>query len=144
MYDYPIHVLDLYYSWPYNPKSKIDVYMQPLIEELKILWVGVLTYDVSKKNNFIMRAALMWTINDFPTYRILFGWMTANKLACPYCMDKTKSFTVKHEGKNCWFDYHRQFLSVDHMFRRNNNEFKKKTVVNDGPCQDYLDMSYGR
>lgn len=31
-----------------NPKSKIDVYLQTLIDDLKLLWnEGALTYDVS-------------------------------------------------------------------------------------------------
>ena len=54
---------------PNNPKNKIDVFLQSLIVKLKQLWnVGVQTYDVSWKQNFQMRVALMWTISDFPTY----------------------------------------------------------------------------
>ena len=57
-----------------NPKNAIDVYLQPLIDKLKLLWhVRVLTYDISTRQNFYMRAALMWTINDFPTFRMLSG-----------------------------------------------------------------------
>ena len=38
---------------PKNPKNKLDVFLQPLIDELKELWeVGVETYDVSTKRNF--------------------------------------------------------------------------------------------
>jgi len=34
----------------------IDIYLQPLIEELQELWnVGVHTFDASKKNNFVMQ-----------------------------------------------------------------------------------------
>ncbi|XP_016436464.1 uncharacterized protein LOC107762612 [Nicotiana tabacum] len=107
-----------------NPKSLIDIYLQPLIHELQILWhEGVATYDISTKQNFNLRAALMWTINDFPAYGILSGWMTAGKLACPYCMKNTKAFTLKHGGKNSWFDCHRQFLPVDHEFRGMRNAF---------------------
>ena len=33
-----------------NPKQKLDVFLQPLIAELKELWdVGILAYDISKK-----------------------------------------------------------------------------------------------
>ena len=33
---------------PKNPKNKIDVYLQPLIDELKELWdIGVETNDIS-------------------------------------------------------------------------------------------------
>ena len=71
---------------PKNPKQGIDVFLQPLISELLQLWeVGVLTYDVSLKQNFMMRVALMWTVSDFPAYAMLSGWSTAGKLACPYC-----------------------------------------------------------
>ena len=62
---------------PDNPKAKIDIYLQPLIDELNELWCdGVLTYDISTKQNFRLRAALMWTINDFPAYEMLSKWMT--------------------------------------------------------------------
>ncbi|XP_059295599.1 uncharacterized protein LOC132048937 [Lycium ferocissimum] len=114
---------------PRNPKSLIDVYLQPLIHELQTLWhEGVLTYDISTKQNFNMRAALMWTINDFPAYGMLSGWMTAGKLACPCCMENTKSFTLKHGGKNSWFDCHRQFLPMDHEFRSMRNAFRKNKL----------------
>ena len=54
---------------PTSPRNNIDVYLQPLVEELKELWdVGVETFDVSSKKSFQMHATLLWTINDFPTY----------------------------------------------------------------------------
>ena len=57
-----------------NPKSKIDVFMKPLINELLTLWSdGVPTYDISMKENFQMKVALMWTFNDFHIYRMLFS-----------------------------------------------------------------------
>lgn len=49
-----------------NPRSDIDVYLHPLIEELKELWhEGVQTYDVSTGENFHMHACVLWTIIDF-------------------------------------------------------------------------------
>ena len=45
---------------PNNPKNKINVYLQPLINELKMLWNdGVDTYDVYSNQTFKMKAALM-------------------------------------------------------------------------------------
>uniref|UniRef100_A0A0V0GST5 Putative ovule protein n=1 Tax=Solanum chacoense TaxID=4108 RepID=A0A0V0GST5_SOLCH len=42
------------------PGNDIDVYLQPLIQELSELWYdGVQTFDSSKKETFKMRAALM-------------------------------------------------------------------------------------
>jgi hypothetical protein len=124
----PFLYLTIIIPGPSNPKGKIDVYLQPLIDELKILWSeGVLTYDIFRKENFTMRAALMWTIGDFPAYGMLSGWMTAGRLACPYCMELTKSFFLKNGRKHCWFDCHRQFLPCDHPFRNSRNGFKKNT-----------------
>jgi hypothetical protein len=35
----------------------IELYLQPLIDELQELWnVGLRTFDSSKKNNFVIRA----------------------------------------------------------------------------------------
>ena len=57
-----------------NPQSKIGIYLQSLIDKLNELWCqGVLTYDISTKQNFMLRVALMWTIKDFPAYGMLFG-----------------------------------------------------------------------
>ena len=44
---------------PFNPTVCIYVYLQPLIDDLKKLWSGVMTYDVSRKQNFMMRATLV-------------------------------------------------------------------------------------
>jgi len=62
---------------PHNPKTKIDVYLQPVIDDLKTLWnEGVDTYDVHTNQTFKMKAALMWTVNDFLAYRMLSRWST--------------------------------------------------------------------
>ncbi|XP_029145781.2 uncharacterized protein [Arachis hypogaea] len=61
---------------PKMPGNDIDVYLQPLIDELKQLWDGVETYNAKEGNTFKMCAALMWTINDFPGLGNLSGWNT--------------------------------------------------------------------
>ncbi|XP_022875733.1 uncharacterized protein LOC111394201 [Olea europaea var. sylvestris] len=54
---------------PKSPGKNLDVYLRPLIDELKILWdEGVETYDMHAKQNFHMKAASMWTISDFSGY----------------------------------------------------------------------------
>ncbi|KAL0373088.1 UNVERIFIED_CONTAM: hypothetical protein Scaly_0990400 [Sesamum calycinum] len=56
---------------PSNLKCLIDVYLEPLIEELQNFWhVGVLTLDNAKNETFTMRDALMWTVNDLPAYEM--------------------------------------------------------------------------
>ena len=70
-------ILSLVIRGPTSPGIAIDVYLELLVEELRELWdVGVQAYDASSKEVFQLRAALMWTINDFPTYADLSGWST--------------------------------------------------------------------
>ncbi|CAM9003686.1 unnamed protein product [Rhodiola kirilowii] len=61
----------------FGPKSSgkcLNVFMQPLIDELNMLWdTGVLTFDRHDSSSFIMRAAVMWTISDFPGLGMLGG-----------------------------------------------------------------------
>ncbi|KAL1321193.1 hypothetical protein AAHE18_14G110700 [Arachis hypogaea] len=115
-------------------KAKIDVYLQPLIDELKELWdEGVLTYDIHSKRNFQLKAALMWTINDFPAYGMLSGWSTGGRLACPVCMEDTKAFWLNYGGKNSWFDCHRRYLPEGHPYRRNKVGFKKNVEEDEEP-----------
>ncbi|XP_013654353.2 uncharacterized protein LOC106359158 [Brassica napus] len=119
---------------PRHPKKSIDIYLQPLIEELQSLWShGAETYDISRKETFTMRAALMWTINDFPAYGMMSGWMTHGRLAFPYCLDDTKSFWLKHGRKHSWFDCHRMFLPKEHPYRRNVQAFRKGKTISDDP-----------
>ncbi|GFP99843.1 mitochondrial pyruvate carrier 3 [Phtheirospermum japonicum] len=115
---------------PQNPKDKLDVFLQALIEELKQLWSeGAVSYDVSKKQNFQMRAALMWTISDFPAYSMLSGWSTSGRMACPYCMERSDAFTLIKSMKQSWFDNHRKFLECDHRLRKDKKYFRKNRKV---------------
>ncbi|XP_075521479.1 uncharacterized protein LOC142554695 [Primulina tabacum] len=120
---------------PSNPKDKLDVFLQPLIVELQSLWSnGVPTYDIHAQQNFIMRAALMWTISDFPVYAMLSGWSTSGKQACPHCMSDSDAFTLPCIGKTSWFDNHRKFLPEDHPLRRNRTMFLRgKQVLQSAP-----------
>ncbi|XP_010468113.1 PREDICTED: uncharacterized protein LOC104748126 [Camelina sativa] len=121
---------------PNHPKRSLDIFLQPLIEELKDLWYnGVQAYDRYTKQNFLLRAVLMWTISDFPAYAMLSGWTTHGRLACPYCLDQTNAFQLKNGRKTSWFDCHCSFLPNDHSYRRNKKNFQKGRVVNDTPPQ---------
>lgn len=108
---------------PESPKNNIDVYMQPLIAELKELWdVGVQTYDAFSDETFNLRANVLWTISDFPGYGMLSGWSTKGKLGCPVCNYETSSMYLKHSKKVCYMN-HRKFLCPEHKWR-----FDKKMV----------------
>lgn len=91
------------------PGNNIDVYLQPLIKELNEMWYdGVRTLDSSKNEMFTLKAALMWTISDFPRLGTLSGWNTYTGLACPTCKFETDSCRLKNGMKWCFMG-HRRF-----------------------------------
>ncbi|KAL2244038.1 UNVERIFIED_CONTAM: hypothetical protein Sindi_0521800 [Sesamum indicum] len=93
---------------PSNPKCLINVYLEPLIEELLNLWhVGVLTCDSAKNKTFTMRVVLMWTVNDLPAYGMTFGWSFAGVMGCPVCMKNTRAFDLQNDRNAYYFDCHR-------------------------------------
>ncbi|XP_071739782.1 uncharacterized protein [Rutidosis leptorrhynchoides] len=112
--------------------NNIDVYMQPLINELKELWdTGVNTYDASTKSNFPLHAYLLWTISDFPAYANLSGWSTKGKLACLSCHKETKSIRLSTSHKDI-FMAHRRWLEMWHAFHFLKDAFEG-TEEHEGP-----------
>ncbi|XP_051130800.1 uncharacterized protein LOC127251232 [Andrographis paniculata] len=108
---------------PQGPGDRIDVFLQPLMDELKELWYdGVRTYDARSKEDFQMRATLLWTISDFPGYGMLSGWPTREANACPVCGVKTHSRYLKvgHKYSYCG---HRRFLPSGHRMRYHKHAF---------------------
>ena len=85
-------MLSLLISCLRQPGNDIDVYLAPLVEDLKFLWeVGVEAYDAYKKQHFRLKAILLWTINDFPAYGNLSGCSIKGYYACPICSEGTYS-----------------------------------------------------
>ncbi|XP_020204521.2 uncharacterized protein LOC109789889 [Cajanus cajan] len=126
-------MLSLLIPGPQSPGNNIDVYLQPLIEELKELWEsGVETYDASRNQTFQMHAALLWTISDYPGYAMLSGWSTKGKLACACCNYNTFSIYLKHSRKMCYMD-HRVFLPMGHVWRANKSAFNGKQEHRSAP-----------
>ena len=63
-------LLSLLVPGRYKVKN-MDVYLSPLIDELKELWEGIVVEDMSKhigRRSATIRAILMWTMHDFPGY----------------------------------------------------------------------------
>nr|GEX61702.1 hypothetical protein [Tanacetum cinerariifolium] len=66
------------------PGNDIDVFLEPLVDDLHTLFeTGVDTYDASTKENFNLRAIMLWMINDYPALSTLCG--------CPYSRFKEKN-----------------------------------------------------
>ncbi|KAI5350320.1 hypothetical protein L3X38_003211 [Prunus dulcis] len=73
---------------------------------------------------FTLRAAVMWTVNDFPAYAMVFGWSTKGYMACPICKEDVTSGW--HAGKVCYLG-HRRWLPWDHEWREKDKEFDGNT-----------------
>ena len=108
---------------PTSPGNDIDMYLQPLMKELHELWIDVIeTFDASSKTLFSLRAAVMWTVSDFPSLDILFGWNTYTGKTCPFCNFNQEPRRLPHRKKNCLMS-HRRFLPQGYIFRRQKNKF---------------------
>nr|GEV18947.1 hypothetical protein [Tanacetum cinerariifolium] len=84
-------MLTLLIPGPKSPGKDIYVYLRPLIDDLKDLWVkpGVETMDVATGQKFNMRAMVLWTINDFLARSSLSG----------HCQGKTR---LEKPGHSKW------------------------------------------
>nr|XP_034599301.1 uncharacterized protein LOC117860169 [Setaria viridis]XP_034599302.1 uncharacterized protein LOC117860169 [Setaria viridis]XP_034599303.1 uncharacterized protein LOC117860169 [Setaria viridis]XP_034599304.1 uncharacterized protein LOC117860169 [Setaria viridis]XP_034599305.1 uncharacterized protein LOC117860169 [Setaria viridis]XP_034599306.1 uncharacterized protein LOC117860169 [Setaria viridis]XP_034599307.1 uncharacterized protein LOC117860169 [Setaria viridis]XP_034599309.1 uncharacte len=118
-------MLSMIIPGPNSPGNDVDVYLQPLIEELKQLWKGVKTMDATSKKSFPLRAALLWTLNDFPALAYLYGCSTSGTYACPSCAGSTKSKSLKKIKKLCYMG-HRRCLPQGHPYRREKKFFYEK------------------
>ncbi|CAM8959545.1 unnamed protein product [Rhodiola kirilowii] len=69
-YNFPPHmcmkkemnILCMLISEPKSPSKSLNVFMRPLIDELKMFWEeGVQTFDRHDGSSLLMKAAVMWT-----------------------------------------------------------------------------------
>jgi len=69
---------------PRQPVNDIDVYLAPLIEDLRKLWeYGVDVWDVNVQQTFTTLCAFVFcTINDFLAYENLSGYSVKGHHAC--------------------------------------------------------------
>ena len=60
-------MMSILISGPHQPGNAIDVYLRPLVDDLKTLWsLGVELYDGYKKASFTLYGMLFCTITDIP------------------------------------------------------------------------------
>ncbi|GKD10576.1 uncharacterized protein Tco_1190261, partial [Tanacetum coccineum] len=120
---------------PKTVGKDIDVYLQPLIAELHTLWKdGVRTKDAATGTHFIMKVALLWTINDFPARSSLSGWTGQGYFACPTCNKDTPVIRVR--GKQAYVG-HRKWLRVSHQWRKKHHASKFNGKVEKGHAPNF-------
>ncbi len=118
--------------------NTIDVYLQLLVDELMTLWRhGVLPLDYGKSkgsHGFMLRALVLWTINDFLEYNLLFGCVYQGYKACLMCGPQTTSWHSWSLRKVVYMG-HRKWLRCKHPYWMPyfNNAFDGSTENRDAP-----------
>ncbi|XP_026419993.1 uncharacterized protein LOC113315971 [Papaver somniferum] len=126
----PYFMMSLLIPGTKAPGKYIDVYLRPLIDELKELWeVGADTSDASTGKSFQMHAAVILTINDFPAFGNLSGWSTKGYKACTVCNSESSSQRLRSK---IGYLGHRRFLPRGHLWRRS-KQFNGKSDLRPPP-----------
>ncbi|KAM6593613.1 hypothetical protein CsatA_001316 [Cannabis sativa] len=148
------NMLSLMISGPNQPGHNIDVYLAPLIDDLKDLYEnGVETYDGLKKEIFKLKAVLLWTVSDFPAYSNLSGLSTKGYQSCPICCTNTRARRLTNGHKMCYMG-HRRYLPRDHPDRRKKKAYDGTEERDSAPLPmsgeqileqvEHVDFKYGK
>ncbi|XP_020245205.1 uncharacterized protein LOC109823335 [Asparagus officinalis] len=122
----PYMILLLLIPGKHAPGNDIDVYLEPLIDELKQLWSeGMLIYDAHAKESFRLRAILMWNLS---------GWSTKGKFACPVCGPEFEGLHL-HYSRKCCYWFNRRWLPSGHKYRKWSNKFDGTVETRNKPRQ---------
>jgi hypothetical protein len=108
-------LLTMIISRPRQPSNDIDVFLEPLMEDMQILWEdGVKMMDASLKE-FTLKAIIFITITNYPSLFSLSGQIKG-KLGCVVCIDGT-CYTYLSASKKMVYMRHRRFLVKKHRYR---------------------------
>ena len=122
--------LTLIIPGPNYPGKNMNVYMQPLKDELQEAWDnGIKTYDAATKTNFKMHVWYMYSTHDYPAFALFAGWCVHGRFPCTTCKAVLQFRWLQAGRKYSCFDMHRQFLDPDHKFRKDKKNFIKGRVV---------------
>ncbi|XP_058749838.1 uncharacterized protein LOC131622822 [Vicia villosa] len=104
---------------PKQPGNDIDVYLSPLIDDLRVLWEEGVDFFMRILVNSLICVPCMFfcTINDFPAYGNLSGYKVKGYKACPIC-EKHTCYHQLEKGKKTVYLGHRNFLNRYHPCRR--------------------------
>src|SRR5215216_4543689 len=104
------YLMALLIPGPKSPGKDFDLFMEPLVEELQKLWMGVLTRDLysSPPANFFLRVVIIWIIRDYPVLGTMSGRTTHGNNACVLCERNLLSYAIL--SKICYVG-HRRFLA---------------------------------
>jgi hypothetical protein len=109
-------LLTILISRPTQPGVDMDVFLGPLMEDMKKLWEeGVAMWDEFCKESFTLKAMIFVTINDYRTLFSLSGQFKG-KVGCVVCLDETSHVYLTASNKLVYMR-HRHFLPRGHKYR---------------------------
>lgn len=118
---------------PRQPGNDIDVYLSPLIEDLKLLWDKCVNVDDAySSEKFKMCAILFCIINDFPEYGNLDGYSVKGHKVC-LISEYDTYFHQLEFGKKTVYLRHQKFLKPSHPYRRLRKTFNKEQEFESAP-----------
>jgi hypothetical protein len=104
-------IVPLLISGPVQVSNDIDVYLQPLIDDLLVLWgkEGVRMWDEFQQQYFNLQAMLFITIQDAPALGSILGQAFKGYKGCTWFMVETGGIWLKHCKKVVYMG-HRRFM----------------------------------
>ena len=128
---------------PKQPGNDIDVYLEPLVQDLLKLWeTSVEVRDACKKEYFNLRALLFCTIHDYKGLGNIAGLSTQGYKACYICQENTNSRYLKNSRKLYTWDIvggHAEIIHTERMLMHLMGVLKIKRLHHAG-----LDMWFMR
>ena len=119
-------------SGPHQPGIDIDVYLRPLVDDLKTLWShGFDAYDGYKREPCTVRGLLFCMITDLPGGRSVFGQCKGEN-ECAHCLDDTETIWLNNSKKQVHVR-HRRFLPKSHAYRNMKRQFDGTREMENAP-----------
>nr|XP_015637476.1 uncharacterized protein LOC107280832 [Oryza sativa Japonica Group] len=107
---------------PHQPGIDIDVFLEPLLEDIADLWKdGLKVWDEYLREYFTVKAIIFVTINDYPAMFSVSGQIKG-KTGCVICLNGTYYRYLPGSNKLVYMR-HWRFLRTNHKYRKMKAEF---------------------
>jgi hypothetical protein len=99
---------------PKQPGNDIDMYLEPLVDDLMTLWHdGVRVWDEYKREHFTLQGVMFVKITDLPGLGSVSGQLTKGYKEYVVCLDDTDARWLINSKKMVYMG-HRRFLFKYH------------------------------
>jgi hypothetical protein len=116
-------MLSILISGPKQPGDRIDMYLRPLVDDVKKLWrAGLGVWDEFKHENFRLHGMLFTTINYIPANHNMSVQSKRKGEACPHCLEETCSLWLPNSKKFVYMGLQR-FLLKKHAYQKMDCQF---------------------